>query len=105
MIADLHRAGHSLRAIGRTLCRPASTIKRELDARSVHGNYHPYTAQRGWAASRPRPKKPKLCLPSRPRDYGQVKLLLRWSPEQVSHTLFKEFHDDESMRVSPETIY
>lgn len=31
--------------------------------------------------------------------------MLRWSPEQISHTLVKEFHDDESMRVSPETIY
>lgn len=105
VIADLHRAGHSLRAIGRALGRPASTIKRELDARSVEGKYQPYTAQRGWAASRPRPKKPKLCLPSRLRDYVQDKLLLRWSPEQISHTLVKEFRDDESMRVSPETIY
>ena len=105
VIADLHRAGHSLRAIGRALGRPASTIKRELDARSVDGAYQPYAAQRGWAASRPRPKKPKLCLPSRLRDYVQDKLMLRWSPEQISHTLVKEFHDDESMRVSPETIY
>jgi transposase, IS30 family len=34
-IADLRREGKSLRAIGRVLGRPASTIKRELDARSV----------------------------------------------------------------------
>lgn len=104
-IADLRRSGASLRAIGRALGRPASTIKRELDARSRDGNYQPYAAQRAWAASRSRPKLSKLSTPLPLREYVQEKLLLRWSPEQISHTLLKEFPDDESMRVSPETIY
>lgn len=47
-IADLRRAGASLRAIGRALGRPASTVKRELDARSDDGRYLPYAAQRAW---------------------------------------------------------
>jgi hypothetical protein len=34
-IRDLHAAGHSLRAIGRALGRPASTILREIRANSV----------------------------------------------------------------------
>lgn len=55
-IADLHRAGESLRAIGRALGRPASTIKREIDARAVDGAYQPHQAQRAWAKSRARPK-------------------------------------------------
>ena len=104
-IADMHRAGVSLRAIGRALGRPASTIKRELDARSQSGRYQPYAAQRAWASSRPRPKTSKLATPSPLKEFVQDKLLLRWSPEQISHTLIKEFPDDESMRVSPETIY
>ena len=33
------------------------------------------------------------------------KLRQRWSPEQICHALVIEFPDDESMRVSPETIY
>lgn len=105
VIADLRRTGASLRTIGRALGRPASTIKRELDARCGEGNYQPYAAQRAWAASRARPKPVKLSTPSPLRDYVQEKLLLRWSPEQISHTLIQEFPDDESLRVSPETIY
>ncbi len=104
-IADLRRSGASLRQIGRVLGRPASTIKRELDARSQQGAYRPHAAQRAWAASRARPKPSKLSRSSRLRDYVQDKLLVRWSPEQISHTLIKEFPHDESMRVSPETIY
>lgn len=104
-IADLHRSGASLRAIGRALGRPASTIKRELDARSGEGKYQPFAAQRAWAASRSRPKQSKLSTPSPLRDYVQAKLSVRWSPEQIRNTLVKEFPDDESMRVSLETIY
>jgi len=35
----------------------------------------------------------------------QQKLQERWSPEQISGWLASSFADDESMRVSPETIY
>lgn len=104
-IADMYRAGASLRAIGRALGKPASTIKRELDARSTSGQYQPYAAHRAWVRSRPRPKTSKLISVVPLRQYVQEKLLVRWSPEQISHTLRKEFPNDESMRVSPETIY
>lgn len=53
-IADLRRDGASLRAIGRVLGRPASTIKREIDNRSVGGVYRPYQAHRAWASGRAR---------------------------------------------------
>lgn len=104
-IADLRRSGESLREIGRVLGRPASTIKRELDARSGDEGYRPYAAQRAWARSRARPKPAKLSADTPLRDYVQAKLLVRWSPEQVSQTLLKEYPDDEGMRVSHETIY
>jgi IS30 family transposase/transposase-like protein len=105
LIADLCRQGVSLRAIGRALGRPASTIKREIDARSVEGVYQPHRAQRAWAKSRPRPKESKLAQDGPLRDYVAHRLRERWSPEQICHALVIEFPDDESMRVSPETIY
>ncbi|WP_453834916.1 IS30 family transposase [Streptomyces zhihengii] len=104
-IADMHRAGHSLRAIGRALGRPASTVKREIDARAVDGVYRPHRAQRAWAESRARPKASKLAADGPLRRYVEDKLRERWSPEQISNTAVIEFPDDESMRVSPETIY
>lgn len=72
-IADRYRAGESLRAIGRALGRalgrPASTIKREIDARSMNGVSRPHRPQRVWASSRARPKPAKLAqLPCRDRS-------------------------------------
>ncbi|MBO2452769.1 IS30 family transposase [Actinomadura barringtoniae] len=105
LIADLRREGRSLRAIGRALGRPASTVKREIDARSVEGVYQPHRAQRAWAKSRPRPKVSKLAQAGRLREFVAHGLAERWSPEQICHALVIEFPDEQSMRVSPETIY
>lgn len=105
LIADMRREGRSLRAIGRALGRPASTVKREIDARSVDGLYRPHRAQRAWAKSRSRPKDSKLAQEGALRDFVAGRLQERWSPEQICHALLIEFPDEESMRVSPETIY
>ncbi|MGW1136341.1 IS30 family transposase [Streptomyces zhihengii] len=105
VIADLRREGRSLRAIGRALGRPASTIKREIDARSVDGVYRPHRAQRAWARSRSRAKDSKLAQDGPLRRFVADRLQEQWSPEQICHALLIEFPDDESMRVSPETIY
>jgi IS30 family transposase len=105
LIADLHRAEKGVREIGRALGRPASTVKRELDKRSTGGEYRPHAAQRAWAASRPRLKSSKLATDGPLRQYVAARLAERWSPEQICHALVKEHRDDESMRVSTETIY
>lgn len=104
-IADLRRLGWSLRAIGRDLGRAASTIKRELDARSVDDRYLPHSAHRDAAAKRARPKLAKLAQPGRLRDYVSARLSEQWSPEQISGVLSRDHADDESMQVSTETIY
>jgi len=104
-IADLRRQGLSLREIGRQLGRPASTVKRELDNRSVGGSYRPYAAQRAWAAARARPKESKLAQDGPLREFVTAKLAVRWSPEQICHALIDQFPEDESMRVTAETIY
>ena len=104
-IRDLHAAGHSLRAIGRALGRPASTVLREIRANSGAGGYRPYAAHRASAARRPRPKDRKLAADGPLREFVADGLRKRWSPEQVCHALRKEHPGDQSMRVSVETIY
>jgi IS30 family transposase len=105
-IADLRRIGWSLRAIGRELGRSASTIKRELDAHMrADGRYLPHRAHREAARTRARPKPAKLAQPSPLRRYVAAALAQRWSPEQIHQRIRTDFPDDESMRVSTETIY
>ncbi|WP_354254452.1 IS30 family transposase [Arthrobacter sp. UYEF21] len=105
-IADLRTRGTSMQAIGRALGRSVGTISREIKRNShpVLG-YRPYGAHRAATAARARPKDSKLAEPGELHDYVKIKLLTRWSPEQISKLLIKEFPDDEQMRVSPETIY
>ena len=74
-IRDLRAAGQSLRAIGRVLGRPASTVKREIDANSGREGYQPYAAHRTAAARRPRPKERKLLREGRLRRFVQDGLL------------------------------
>jgi IS30 family transposase len=105
-IRDLRDAGDSLRTIATKLGRSASSISREIGRNSSSAiGYQPYAAQRTAASRRPRPKESKLSGEGRLREYVKEKLRLRWSPEQISNTLIKEFPDDPEMRVSPETIY
>lgn len=106
LIRDLQTAGSSVRTIAQALGRSPSTISREL-ARNAdpHTGYLPHGAHRKAVARRARPKTAKLADESMLRDYVKDKLLIRWSPEQISHTLVNEFRDNPEMRVSPETIY
>ncbi|MBT2381892.1 IS30 family transposase [Streptomyces sp. ISL-111] len=104
-IRDLRGAGQSLRAIGQALGRPASTVMREIRANSGTQGYQPYAAHRAAAARRPRPKDRKLLRESPLRHFVRDGLRQRWSPEQICHALVQEHPDDQSMRVSVETIY
>jgi IS30 family transposase len=52
-----------------------------------------------------RPKKCLLAVNRELRNMVASKLILDWSPQQISGWLKTEYPDDESMRVSHETIY
>jgi IS30 family transposase len=106
-IRDMLRAGKSQRRIAEALGRSASTVSREIarNSSTPEGGYHPYAAHRAAASRRPRPKESKLATEGRLRRHVKGKLDIRWSPEQISHTLIKEFPDDPEMRVSHETVY
>ncbi len=105
-IHDLRSAGGSVRSIGRQLQRPASTISRELARNSTAElGYMPYGAHRRAVGRRSRRRACKLHTPGPLRDYVVAGLAKRWSPEQVSHRLAKDFAIDLEMRACTETIY
>ncbi|WTD55753.1 IS30 family transposase [Streptosporangium sp. NBC_01639] len=85
-----------------------STVSREIARRSLEGVYLPHRAHRAHraaAAARARPKTCKLVDHRVLREQVEQGLERKLSPEQISHRLVKDFPDDESMRVSHETIY
>jgi transposase, IS30 family len=105
VIADGLLNGLTLTAIAARIDKHKSTVSREVRARSVDGLYLPYRADQAAKADRTRPKQSKLVINQKLRDAVEDGLSRRCSPEQISHRLVKDFPDDESMRVSHETIY
>ena len=73
-----------------------------------HGDrpaYRAHDADRQAWVSALRPKRCLLAMNRRLRDIVASKLILDWSPEQISGWLKSQYPDDESMRVSHETVY
>jgi IS30 family transposase len=97
--------GSSIREIAKGLQRAVSTVSREI---ARHGGRPPYRAtdadQKAWESAL-RPKRCLLALHVKLQEVVAGKLILDWSPEQVSGWLKSEYPEDESMRVSHETIY
>ena len=106
VIADGVLNDLSYRAIGALIGRPASTVWREVKThRDQQGRYLPHQAHAKAAAARARPKASKLAAEGPLRDYVIGALARKLSPEQISNRLKVDHPDDESMRVSHETIY
>lgn len=107
LIADLLRDNASIRAIARTLGRPASTVSREIGRNSdpETGQYHPFAAQRLTLARRPRPKSGKIADNTDLRDAIQAGLDIKWSPQQIAARLHKDYPGLPRMHVVHETIY
>jgi IS30 family transposase len=106
-IADLRRSGLGVRAIARRLDRSASTVSRELGRNQVPGSgqYRPFTAQQLAAGRRARPGRGKLLRDLVLRQFVADRLEKRWSPEQISQALRREYPDDPGRHVVHETIY
>ncbi len=95
----------SIRTIASQLGRSPSTISREINR---NGGYRAYRAaqadQQAWERAK-RPKPCKLaCYPALSRIIAS-KLKSFWSPEQIAGWLKRTYPEDESYRVSHETIY
>jgi len=98
-------SGSSLCEIAGRLDRATSTVSREV---SRHGGLPVYRAHeaddQAWESAL-RPQECLLVLHQRLREVVASKLILDWSPEQISGWLKTEYPDDQRMRVSHETIY
>ena len=98
-------SGSSIREIARHLDRAASTVGREVTRHGGRPAYRAHEADDQAWESALRPKKCLLALHRRLREVVASKLVLEWSPEQISGWLKTRYPDDPSMRVSHETIY
>jgi IS30 family transposase len=95
----------SIREIARLLKRSASTVSREIARHGDRPAYRAHDADRQAWISALRPKKCLLAGNRKLRNIVASKLILDWSPEQISGWLKTQYPVDESMRVSHETIY
>jgi transposase, IS30 family len=95
----------SIREIARLLKRSASTVSREVARHGGRPAYRAHDADRRTWVSALRPKRCLLAGNRRVRDMVASKLILDWSPEQISGWLKTRYPNNESMHVSHETIY
>jgi len=97
--------GRSLRQIAQALGRAVSTISREVERNGGCEIYRATHAdERAWSQA----KRPKACLLARRGVLRRVvasKLARRWAPQQISGWLVRRYPNNDSMRVSHETIY
>src|SRR6202040_1243133 len=98
-------SGSSIREIAKCLERAVSTVSREV---ARHGGRPAYRASQADGEAWQSGLRPKRCLLSinlKLRNIVASKLILDWSPRQISGWLKTQYPDTESMRVSHETIY
>jgi IS30 family transposase len=118
LIEEMIAAGSTQAEVARALQRPRSTVCRELqrNARtqgllpSGRPRLRPYVARIAQVKAEHRARRPKATkLARHPVLAATVQAWLggdeRMSPHQVAHRLPVVFPDDDSMRVSHETLY
>ena len=98
-------AGDSLRRIAGRLGRAPSTISREVAWSGNRGQYRAWRAEEEAAQRARRPKPSKLGTNVGLRREVERGLEEKWSPQQISRRLMRDYPDDSGMRVSHETIY
>jgi IS30 family transposase len=98
-------SGSSIREIAKGLQRAVSTVSREVARHGGRPQYRANEADHQAWESALRPKVCLLAVHSKLQEIVAGKLILDWSPEQISGWLKNQYPDDQSMRVSHETIY
>ena len=98
-------SGESIRGIAKAVKRAVSTVSREVARHGGRPLYRASEADRQAWESTLRPKPCLLATHSKLQEIVASKLIEDWSPEQISGWLKQSYPDDESLRVSHETIY
>jgi IS30 family transposase len=98
-------SGSSMRVIAQRLSRASSTVSREVARHGGRAQYRANEAdQRAWESAL-RPKPCLLATHSKLQEIVASRLMQDWSPQQISGWLKQYYPDDQSLRVSHETIY
>jgi IS30 family transposase len=98
-------SGSSMRVIAQRLSRACSTVSREVARHGGRAQYRANQAdQQAWESAL-RPKPCLLATHNKLQEIVASKLMQDWSPQQISGWLKQHYPDDESLRVSHETIY
>jgi IS30 family transposase len=107
MVADLRRAGVSMRGIAEQLGRAASTVSRELRRNADdQGRYLPATAERLTVERQSRPSRTRRLARDEQLHRVVAELLgKRWSPEQIAHELPMRFPGQPERHLCTESIY
>ncbi len=95
----------SIRGIARNLNRAPSTISREIHRNGGLISYRAIEADKNAWKKAKRPKDCLLSLNNELQNLVSKKLALKWSPEQISGWLKKNYPSQATMRISHETIY
>ena len=95
----------SVRRIAAGLGRAPSTVSREINRHGGRAKYRAVRADdRAWRNAN-RPKRCVLASNLPLQALVAEKLQQDWSPEQISGWLVSAYPEDDTLRVSPETIY
>jgi transposase len=105
-IADGPRTGKPPTTIAAVIGKSTSTVYREIARRKKEdGSYAPWWAQNQALLRRQRPKTEKI------RDHAPLRIVVRekidekWSPQQISRYLRRQYPDEPQMHACAETIY
>lgn len=99
------REGVSFTAIALRIGFSVSTVSREVGGIAGRATYRPLDAHAAALDRARRPKPTKLASNQRLCARVIEDLTSLWSPRQIAHRLGVDHPDDETMRVSHETIY
>jgi IS30 family transposase len=106
-LITLFAQGASIREAGRALNRHHSSILRELGRnRCLALEYSAIKGENLARKNKRQPRRPrKITSNGKLEKYIYEHLALRWSPEQIAHTLKNIYANDTTMQISHESIY